>query len=68
MCNAFVCVCVRAQEVLCVWSSVEARMKEKKASVLTFELQVSECERQRVNKVMMSLTRLDTGPLMWFPW
>ncbi|XP_077570696.1 coiled-coil domain-containing protein 180 isoform X1 [Stigmatopora nigra] len=39
------------QEVLCVWSSVEAHMQERKASVLTFELQVSECERLRVNQI-----------------
>ncbi|XP_077416883.1 glutamate receptor ionotropic, NMDA 1b isoform X4 [Vanacampus margaritifer] len=39
------------QEVLCVWSSVKAHMNEKKSSVLTFELQVSECERLRVNKI-----------------
>ncbi|XP_061673378.1 coiled-coil domain-containing protein 180 isoform X2 [Syngnathoides biaculeatus] len=45
------------QEVLCVWSSVEARMKEKKCSVLTFELQVNECERLRVNQIRPVLRR-----------
>ncbi|XP_049618620.1 coiled-coil domain-containing protein 180 [Syngnathus scovelli] len=45
------------QEVLCVWSSVEAHMKEKKSSVLTFELQVNQCERLRVNKIRPVLRR-----------
>ncbi|XP_061527216.1 LOW QUALITY PROTEIN: coiled-coil domain-containing protein 180 [Phycodurus eques] len=45
------------QEVLCVWSSVEAHMKEKKFSVLTFELQVNECERLRVNQIRPVLRR-----------
>ncbi|XP_054628569.1 coiled-coil domain-containing protein 180-like [Dunckerocampus dactyliophorus] len=39
------------QEVLCMWSEVEKQMKQKKRSVVDFQVQVSECERQRVIKM-----------------
>nr|XP_057927913.1 coiled-coil domain-containing protein 180 [Doryrhamphus excisus]XP_057927914.1 coiled-coil domain-containing protein 180 [Doryrhamphus excisus] len=39
------------QEVLSVWTEVEEQMKQKKKSLVDFQVQVGECERQRVIKM-----------------
>ncbi|XP_072771403.1 coiled-coil domain-containing protein 180 isoform X3 [Nerophis lumbriciformis] len=39
------------QEVVCMWSELEEQLKKKKKMVADFQLQVGECERQRVSKI-----------------
>ncbi|XP_061749649.1 coiled-coil domain-containing protein 180-like isoform X2 [Nerophis ophidion] len=39
------------QEVVRMWSQVEEELKKKKKMVADFQLQVSECEKQRVGKI-----------------